>query len=64
MDKTNTQGFEVGTPGQPFETLGNAVNSAWDGAELRIRANDYSELMTISKRIRVTTEGGVTRIGD
>jgi hypothetical protein len=56
-------GPQSGTPEQPFQTVSGAANLAWNGAEIRILANTYPETLTISKRIRMTTSGGVTRIG-
>lgn len=53
-----------GTPWLPFRTIGSAVNLAWDGAEIRARAGSYPESLSISKRVRMTAEGGVVRIGD
>jgi hypothetical protein len=54
---------EFGIASCPFRTIGSALNLAWNGAEIRIGAATYPETMTISKRIRLTTNGGVARIG-
>ncbi len=54
---------ESGTPTCPFRTLAGALNLAWSGADVRLRADSYPEHPTITRRVRLTTEGGVTRIG-
>lgn len=64
VDATNTEGFEAGTPQYPMETVTAAIDLAWDGAEIRIRANRFNERVTISKHVMLTTQGGLTRIGD
>lgn len=56
-------GTQTGTPSQPFRTLAGAVNLAWDSSEIRLRAGSYWETMQINRRVRLTTEGGVVRIG-
>jgi hypothetical protein len=56
--------FPQGSPTCPFPTVTAAVNNlAWHGSEVRIRAATYSGPLTISRRIRLTAEGGVVRIG-
>jgi hypothetical protein len=56
-------GSQSGTPEQPFQTVSGAANLAWNGAEIRIRANTYPESLTISGRVRLSSEGGTARIG-
>ncbi len=64
VDSANVKGFEAGTPEYPFQTVTAAVDLAWDGAEVRIRAGVYHETLRMDERIRVTAEGGTVRIGD
>jgi hypothetical protein len=58
------ESFQNGTPGFPFRTVDDALGLAWPNSEIRIRANHYIEALIVSKRVRLTSEGGVTRIGD
>lgn len=58
-----TSSCESGTPTCPFKTVGAALNLAWHGAEIRIRANTYAEPLMISKRVRLSAENGAVRIG-
>jgi len=62
VDAANT-GEQTGTPERPFRTVSDAADLAWNGAELRIRANSYPEILTINRRLRLMSEGGVARIG-
>ncbi len=61
VDATST--CQSGTPTCPFRTVTAAANLAWDGSEIRIRSNTYSGPITISRRTRLTAQGGVVRIG-
>lgn len=54
---------EFGVAECPFRTIGSAVNLAWDGAEIHIGAATYPETMRIAKRVRLTSSGGLVRIG-
>ncbi len=60
-------GVEKGTPSMPFNTVAEANNLAWDGAQIKIRAvrdgSSYPEKLTFSKRIRVLAEGGTATVG-
>lgn len=55
---------QSGTPTCPFRTVTAAANLAWDGSEIRIRASAYSGPLTISRRVRLSAEGGIVRIGN
>lgn len=57
-------GSENGRPDQPFNTVREAHNLAWDGAQIHIRARTYRENLTMNKRVRLTTQGGTVRIGN
>lgn len=56
-------GEELGTPSQPFNTVGEANNFAWDGSRIRIQAGSYREPITFSKRLTVLASGGSVIIG-
>jgi len=56
-------GCQTGTPQCPFTTIGAALSRTWEGAEIRIRAGSYPAPLFINRRVRLTAEGGVTRIG-
>lgn len=62
VDRTYT-GEERGRPRQPFNTLGEPKNLAWDGARIRIKAGAYAETLTFSKRVEVVASGGTVTIG-
>lgn len=61
----NYTGAEKGTPSEPFNTVGEAINfyPVWDGAQIKIRAGSYPETLTFSKRVRVLSEGGTAAVG-
>ncbi|MDX2131565.1 MAG: hypothetical protein SFY69_05910 [Planctomycetota bacterium] len=63
-DRNSGVSCQTGSPSCPFHTVQAAVALAWNGAEVRARAGAYSGPLTISKRIRVSAEGGVVRIGN
>lgn len=54
---------QSGTPACPFRTVNAAANLAWDGSEIRVSAGTYVEPLTLTRRIRLTAEGGTVRIG-
>ncbi len=56
-------GLPRGGPTCPFLTVGSAMNIAWNGAEVRVWTGAYPEPMVVSKRVRLTAEGGLVRIG-
>jgi hypothetical protein len=53
----------AGAPANPFKTVGEAHDLAWDGAQIKIKAGVYRESLTFSKRLRVLADGGTVRIG-
>jgi hypothetical protein len=57
-------GQERGTPSQPFNTVNDANNLAWERARIRIKAGNYPENITFSKRIEVVADGGIVTIGE
>lgn len=56
-------GLPTGGPTCPFTTIAAAASFAWNGAELRIQSTTYTGPLTIAKRLRLTAENGVVRIG-
>lgn len=53
----------AGGPTCPLQSVTGAVDYAWDGADIRIFSGVYAETITISKRVRLSSDGGVARIG-
>lgn len=58
-----TPGTQPGSPSCPFPTIAGAANLAWSGAEIRLRAATYNGPLSLAKRVRLSAEGGVVRIG-
>ncbi len=46
-----------------FRTVTATANLGWDGSEVRIRSTTYSGSITLSRRVRLTAQGGPVRIG-
>ncbi len=57
-------GTESGRIAEPFNTVAEANNFAWNGAEMRIRGGGYPENLTINKRVRMIAPNGMVRIGN
>jgi hypothetical protein len=57
-------GQELGTPAEPFDTVVEAYNLAWDGTRIRIAAGSYPESLTFSKQIELLAAGGRVTIGE
>ena len=62
VSSANTTSCQFGTLSCPFNTFGAAHTLAWPGAEIRVLAGSYVGIPTITKRIRVTAEGGTVRL--
>jgi len=56
-------GPEVGSHPQHFNTVNEANNLIWDGAQIRIKSGSYPEALTFSKRIALVSSGGPVTIG-
>jgi hypothetical protein len=56
-------GEEEGTPTKPFNTVGEAHDYAWDGAQIKIQAGSYPETLMFSKRLTILAAGGTVTIG-
>ena len=52
-----------GTAGDPYGSVNQANNAAWDGAQIKIIAGSYDETLTISKAITVEAVNGTVVIG-
>lgn len=59
----NFGGAELGTPAQPFNTVTEGNDFAWDGVRIKIRPGSYPEALTISKRVTLLASGGPVTIG-
>ena len=47
----------------PFRTVGSAVQNVADGGRIVVRRGTYSEPITITKPVTITTERGVATLG-
>lgn len=56
-------GTEAGTPGQPFDTLGEALGLVNPGGTIHIDANSSHEIPTINQAVTLRTTGGAVRLG-
>jgi hypothetical protein len=56
-------GVELGTPTQPFNTVTEGYNLAWDGTRIKIRSGNYPETLTLSKQITIVADEGPVTIG-
>jgi hypothetical protein len=52
-----------GTAGDPYGTVNQANNVAWDGSQIKIIAGSYDETLTISKAVTVEAVNGAVVIG-
>jgi hypothetical protein len=56
-------GTEQGTPSQPFNTVNEANNFAWDNAQIKVKAGSYKETLTFAKQLTIMADGGEVTIG-
>jgi len=56
-------GTERGTPAEPFNTVGEANNLAWNGVRIQIQAGSYPETLVFTKELTVLATGGTVVIG-
>ncbi len=56
--------IDKGTPSNPFSTIGEAINYAWNGAKIMVKAGSYPENLTISKQVKIVQDGGSVTIGE
>jgi hypothetical protein len=55
---------EYGTPWEPFNTINEANDYAWNGSQIKIVAGNYPESVTFYKRMQVIADGGTVVIGE
>lgn len=56
-------GDQAGTSGDPFDTVFEATFCVFAGDDIRIRAGHYNEQFRIWRPMRLTSAGGLVRIG-
>jgi hypothetical protein len=54
---------ELGTPTQPFNTVTEGYNLAWDDTRIKIKPGAYSDRLTFNKRLTLIADGGPVTIG-
>ena len=54
---------EIGSLREPFNTVNEANDLIWDGAQIKISSGSYPEALTFSKRMAVVPSGGPVTIG-
>jgi hypothetical protein len=62
VDRWHTGG-ERGTPSQPFNTVGEALNMAWPGSRISIKGAPYPESPTFAGRMQVYARDGMAVVG-
>jgi hypothetical protein len=55
---------ERGRPWDPFNTVTEAVNFAWDGAKIKIQNGSYAESITFIKKIQLLAKDGTVTVGN
>jgi len=55
--------FRYGIPDQPFLTIAEGINGAWNQAQLKITARSYNERLTITQPMFLMSRGGTVTIG-
>lgn len=55
--------FRYGIPDQPFLTIAEGINGAWNQAQLKITARNYNERLTITQPMFLMSRGGTVTIG-
>jgi hypothetical protein len=63
VDPDNAGGNQYGTPDEPFATISDAYDYAWNGSRIKIKSGSYDEILTFAKRMQVLAIGGPVRIG-
>ena len=56
-------GGSHGTFDEPFNTLNEAINYAWDGSKIKIKGGSYPEAVTFSKQVEVSAYDGNVVVG-
>jgi hypothetical protein len=55
---------EYGKPWEPFNTINEANDYAWNGSQIKIVKGNYPESVTFYKRMQVIADGGTVVIGE
>ena len=55
---------ERGRPWDPFNTVTEAVNFAWDGAKIKIQNGSYAESISFIKKIQLLAKDGTVTVGN
>jgi len=63
VDGAYTGEDETGRPWEPFNTVGEANNLAWNGSKIMIQAGAYLEALTVNKQLQVLATGGKAIFG-
>ena len=61
---SDQSGGGSGKPNDPFPTVEDAIDLAWDGARITIDAGSYPEIIDVGKRVMMLSTGGSATIGD
>jgi hypothetical protein len=56
-------GKKLGTPSRPFNTVKEAHDSALAGSQIQVQVGSYPELLTFSKQVTLTAQGGNAIVG-
>ena len=56
--------IQNGTKPYPYATVAQAHDGAWDTLQIRIKAGDYPENITMDKALTLVADGGVVTIGE
>ena len=51
------------TADQPFNTVTEAHNLAWDGSRIKITGGSYPETLTLDKKVTMVAMGGTVVLG-
>jgi Trypsin-like peptidase domain len=56
-------GAELGTPTEPFNTLTEGYDLAWEDTRIKMKSGAYSDRLTLTKRVTLVSDGGPVTIG-
>jgi len=56
-------GTELGTPTQPYNTIGEAHSFAWNGSRIKAKGGNYTGPVTLNKQVTLLSHVGVATIG-
>jgi hypothetical protein len=64
VDAANTTPPWNGLQSDPYLTVSQAYNAAWDGSQIKIVAGNYLQNLTMNKQITLKAVNGLVRIGN